>query len=983
MATDLKREIRVFISSTFRDMQKDRDYLVKFIFPQLRKLCEQRGVNWHEVDLRWGITDEQSSEGQVLPICLKEIQNCRPYFIGILGERYGWIPEQIKEDLIEQEPWIRNYAGHSVTELEILHGVLNDPLMTDHALFYFRDPEYLKTINQSAIGDFTETPWAEDIEKFGMNEALKRTENRKHKLGQLKQQIRNSGFPLKENYKNVEQLGEWLLEDMRKVIDSLFPEGSEPSVYEREIMEHEAFAFTRAKLYIGGQKYCEVMDEYVRRGGNPLVVTGESGLGKSALLANWVMQHRNENPEDVVIMHFIGASADSVNWENTVRRIITELKIRLDIPGDIPETADQLKADFPVWLALAGMKGRVILVIDGLNQLENVPGALELTWFPEKLPENIRVISSTLPGRSLDVLKQRGSQFLIIEPLNRDERAQLVKQYLTQFSKQLDSVRLERIVSNPKFANPLALRILLDELRQFGVYEHLDVFIDRYMKADSILEMFNLKLERCENDFEQVRPGLVKDALSFIWAGRRGLIEADLLNLLGDGDNPLPSRIWSPLYLAMEESFVNRSGELDFFHDYLRLAVEKRYLADKQTKVIKHGTLANYFENLEGYPYRKIKELPWQISKTENWERLSILFKEWFFFVIAFQQNHLTIQKYWAQIEENSDIRMTEAYEAITENENYDVHFVSSVRDLLSSTYHFNEAEKLSDFLLKKQRGEINPVDLATSLNARGVSLKNTGSLDEALQLFSEAEQILRNLGTENGFLATVLGNAANVLRRKGDFEKALDALREAEVISRELNNKYAISLTLNGLAITYIEMDRAEEALACLKDLEAICRETGDEMGLAVALGNKATALEMLWKAEPDEFVSIHREEAALYRAIGVQPKYELALSRQVKYLQRLARTIYKQALSSRDKQDFLKLQDLYKEEEQIWQLLKQPEKKLVSQINQVIAMAGSGKKEALNLLNEIELEAQSKSIPSILQQCTFARQKIEELID
>ena len=63
------RQIRVFISSTFRDMKEERDHLVKFTFPQLRKLCESRGVVWGEVDLRWGVTDEQKAEGTVLPIC--------------------------------------------------------------------------------------------------------------------------------------------------------------------------------------------------------------------------------------------------------------------------------------------------------------------------------------------------------------------------------------------------------------------------------------------------------------------------------------------------------------------------------------------------------------------------------------------------------------------------------------------------------------------------------------------------------------------------------------------------------------------------------------------------------------------------------------------------------------------------------------------------------------------------------------------------
>ena len=86
------RSIRVFVSSTFRDMQEDRDYLVKFVFPQLRKLCDARGVTWGEVDLRWGITDEEAAEGKVLPLCLQEIHRCQPYFIGLLGDRTGGYP---------------------------------------------------------------------------------------------------------------------------------------------------------------------------------------------------------------------------------------------------------------------------------------------------------------------------------------------------------------------------------------------------------------------------------------------------------------------------------------------------------------------------------------------------------------------------------------------------------------------------------------------------------------------------------------------------------------------------------------------------------------------------------------------------------------------------------------------------------------------------------------------------------------------------
>jgi len=58
MADQNLRRIRVFISSTFQDMQEEREELIKRIFPQLRKRCEARGVIWGEVDLRWGIPDE-------------------------------------------------------------------------------------------------------------------------------------------------------------------------------------------------------------------------------------------------------------------------------------------------------------------------------------------------------------------------------------------------------------------------------------------------------------------------------------------------------------------------------------------------------------------------------------------------------------------------------------------------------------------------------------------------------------------------------------------------------------------------------------------------------------------------------------------------------------------------------------------------------------------------------------------------------------
>ncbi len=138
------RYISVFVSSTFLDMDAERDYLVKFTFPQLRKVCESRAVTWGERELRWGIPEKEEDEGKLLLSILKVVRDCS-FFIGLLGERYGTIADDhILPELEEEMPWLKDYRHNSITELEILHGVFNNPGMAaGQAYFYFRDPTYL------------------------------------------------------------------------------------------------------------------------------------------------------------------------------------------------------------------------------------------------------------------------------------------------------------------------------------------------------------------------------------------------------------------------------------------------------------------------------------------------------------------------------------------------------------------------------------------------------------------------------------------------------------------------------------------------------------------------------------------------------------------------------------------------------------------------------------------------------------------------
>ena len=113
------REIRVFLSSTFRDFNEECKLLATQVFPELNRRARERGVELVEVDLRWGVTQEQAEGGHALEICLQEIERCRCYFIGMLGDSYGSLAPpkrqllQAAPELLEQRSWLNGKIGQT------------------------------------------------------------------------------------------------------------------------------------------------------------------------------------------------------------------------------------------------------------------------------------------------------------------------------------------------------------------------------------------------------------------------------------------------------------------------------------------------------------------------------------------------------------------------------------------------------------------------------------------------------------------------------------------------------------------------------------------------------------------------------------------------------------------------------------------------------------------------------------------------------
>ena len=108
-------------------MQAEREALIKKVFPELRRKCLERGAQLDVVDLRWGITDEQARQNKVVRICLDLVDACRPFFVGLIGQRYGWIPDAVEPDVLQSHAWLRDRPRISLTEMEIRHGAPDWP----------------------------------------------------------------------------------------------------------------------------------------------------------------------------------------------------------------------------------------------------------------------------------------------------------------------------------------------------------------------------------------------------------------------------------------------------------------------------------------------------------------------------------------------------------------------------------------------------------------------------------------------------------------------------------------------------------------------------------------------------------------------------------------------------------------------------------------------------------------------------------------
>lgn len=87
--TNNNNTIRIFISSTFSDMAKERDLIASRVTPRVTKFSESLGITTTFVDLRWGVTTDQVESNDAVSICLGQVLRADIVLV-FCAHRYGF-----------------------------------------------------------------------------------------------------------------------------------------------------------------------------------------------------------------------------------------------------------------------------------------------------------------------------------------------------------------------------------------------------------------------------------------------------------------------------------------------------------------------------------------------------------------------------------------------------------------------------------------------------------------------------------------------------------------------------------------------------------------------------------------------------------------------------------------------------------------------------------------------------------------------------
>uniref|UniRef100_A0A674IMT5 Telomerase associated protein 1 n=1 Tax=Terrapene triunguis TaxID=2587831 RepID=A0A674IMT5_9SAUR len=535
------RSIRVFISSPVRDMQGERDVVLRAVLPALRARAAPHRLALQEIDLRWGITEQEARQERQLELCLSEVARSQ-LFVGILGERYGYVPREYSLPDAPQYEWVKSYPrGRSITELEVMQFLSSrrDSGSAAQAFFYLREPDFLGSVPEAWRADFV----AESEDAHISLMALLSPPRYSCQWGGVAQ-----GRPY---VKGLEEFGARVLQDLwgalqrqflqPRLLSSMLTPVSAPHLQLQDAFQD----FQQRQFYARGKLLGAVAGRVregrpPRRGaGGPLyVVTGAPGDGKTVFMVSAHPPAWDASPTRcLVVSHFTGARPDQASARVVLSQLCACLSRLLGQTAPPPASYRGLVCCLESLLpAVAGSlraAQRLAVLLDGADQIHGDSGQPVSDWIPVRLPPRVSLVLSIGEGSGLlDSLQRRADTVIIpLGSLDPCDRAGLVRRDLALYGKKLEETAFNnqmRLVLLKRGARqPLYLALLTQDLRAFTVYEKVSERIQTLPPALPALLQHMLGCLEQEHGAEPVAI-----AVAALWASKDGLLERDLLAVL-------------------------------------------------------------------------------------------------------------------------------------------------------------------------------------------------------------------------------------------------------------------------------------------------------------------------------------------------------------------------------------------------------------------------------------------------------------------
>lgn len=337
--------------------------------------------------------------------------------------------------------------------------------------------------------------------------------------------------------------------------------------------------------------YCNVSS---REAQLPIILAGPEGIGKSAAIANWTRQRKDNvissrglGYQEFVFYHAIGCSRLSTSVLHLLRRLITSLINHFELKEAIDLADEKLPWVLPRLLERASKKGKVVIVIDGgLQHICSHDENYGLKWLPLQLPSNVRmIISVTTPcenppqisdydapnicyatrlqnkiKRVWDELQRRKWPMICLKEFDPNQAAAIVEKNLPPESSNVAIPRkilVKSILSHEYSTNALFLTTLLKGVRhakeclrfkQKEVEQCLNLWTSSSIKTcNDLIESMLTVFECGPNNIQELpsqprhtldsnessRLGtLLSHSLSLLFVSRHGLREDELLELV-------------------------------------------------------------------------------------------------------------------------------------------------------------------------------------------------------------------------------------------------------------------------------------------------------------------------------------------------------------------------------------------------------------------------------------------------------------------